>query len=182
MEHGYNLSTYFLMWCIMCTFTNKHISHVCTFTRSVCILNEWQLWSIQSYHCTIGQGLFEWGPIQICQPSLSFYPHPNISDRFTSHFIRVQIFQIDFPPILSSSKYFRYICWGRNEHFDSISHNHVQGQFWSYTIHIKEKGASWTLLIIITNVWLWHLVKGYLENNICYFWCPISLWKGLRMV
>ena len=27
--------------------------------------------------------------IQICQPSLSFYPHPNISDRFPSHFIFV---------------------------------------------------------------------------------------------
>ena len=32
--------------------------------------------------------------------SLSFYDCPNISDRFTFHFIRIQIFQIDFPLIL----------------------------------------------------------------------------------
>ena len=32
--------------------------------------------------------------------SLSFYGRPNISDRFTFHFIRIQIFQIDFPLIL----------------------------------------------------------------------------------
>ena len=31
---------------------------------------------------------------------LSFYGCPNISDRFTFHFIRIQIFQIDFPLIL----------------------------------------------------------------------------------
>ena len=43
--------------------------------------------------------------------------------HFVSHFIRVQIFQIDFPLILSASKYFRYIslsfyiCRGQNEHF-----------------------------------------------------------------
>ena len=39
--------------------------------------------------------------------------------NFASQFIRVQIFQIDFstlPLILSVSKYFRYICGGRNEH------------------------------------------------------------------
>ena len=39
--------------------------------------------------------------------------------NFGSHFIRVQIFQIDLstlPLILSVSKYFRYICGGRNEH------------------------------------------------------------------
>ena len=40
-----------------------------------------------------------------------------------SHFIRVQIFQIDFALILSASKHFRnislsfYICRGQNEHF-----------------------------------------------------------------
>ena len=43
--------------------------------------------------------------------------------NFASHFIRVQIFQIDFPLILSASKHFRYIslsfyiCRGQNEHF-----------------------------------------------------------------
>ena len=41
--------------------------------------------------------------------------------NFASHFIRVQIFQIDFPLIISASKYFRqislsfYICRGQNE-------------------------------------------------------------------
>ena len=58
--------------------------------------------------------------------------------------------------------------------FDSISHNHGIKQFWRYT---EEKGTSWTLLII-TNIWLWHLVKGYLENNICYFRTTISPWRG----
>ena len=43
--------------------------------------------------------------------------------NFASHFIRVQIFQIDFPLILSVSKYFRWIslsfsiCRGQNKHF-----------------------------------------------------------------
>ena len=41
--------------------------------------------------------------------------------NFASHFICVQIFQIDFPLIISVSKYFRqislsfYICRGQNE-------------------------------------------------------------------
>ena len=39
-------------------------------------------------------------PIQIGQICLSFYPHPNILDRFPSHFIRIKIFQIYFPIIL----------------------------------------------------------------------------------
>ena len=43
--------------------------------------------------------------------------------NFASHFIRIQIFQIDFRIILSAPKYFRYIsllfyiCRGQNEHF-----------------------------------------------------------------
>ena len=40
--------------------------------------------------------------------------------NFASHFISVQIFQINFstlPPILSVSKYFRYVLRTRNEHF-----------------------------------------------------------------
>ena len=47
--------------------------------------------------------------------------------NFASHFIRVQIFQIDFPLILSASKYFRYIslsfyiCRGQNKHFSMNS-------------------------------------------------------------
>jgi len=32
--------------------------------------------------------------------SLLFFGRPNISDRSTFHFIRIQIFQIDFPLIL----------------------------------------------------------------------------------
>ena len=53
--------------------------------------------------------------------------------NFASHFIRVQIFQIDFPLILSASKYFRYIslsfyiCRGQNEHF-SINSVRKTGQ------------------------------------------------------
>ena len=34
--------------------------------------------------------------VHFVQIYLSFYPHPNTSDRFPSHFIRVQIFQINF--------------------------------------------------------------------------------------
>ena len=44
-------------------------------------------------------------------------------DNLGSHFIRVQIYQIDFlltPSILSAFKYFRYSCRGQNELF-SIS-------------------------------------------------------------
>ena len=43
--------------------------------------------------------------------------------NFATHFIRVQIFQIDFPPILSAFNYFKYNslsfynCRGQNEHF-----------------------------------------------------------------
>ena len=46
--------------------------------------------------------------------------------NFASHFICVQIFQIDFPLILSASKYLRHIslsfhiCRGQNEHFSII--------------------------------------------------------------
>ena len=40
------------------------------------------------------------GDIEIAQLCLLFYPHTNISDWFPSHFIRIRIFQIDFPSIL----------------------------------------------------------------------------------
>ena len=46
-------------------------------------------------------------------------------DNLGSHFIRAQIFQIDFrltPFILSASKYFRYSCRGQNELLMTISH------------------------------------------------------------
>ena len=59
--------------------------------------------------------------------------------NFASHFIRVQIFQIDFPLILSASKYFRYIslsfyiCRGQNEHF-SIKSVRKKGRVELYQI------------------------------------------------
>ena len=59
--------------------------------------------------------------------------------NFASHFIRVQIFQIDFPLILSASKYFRYIslsfyiCRGQNEHF-SINSVRKKGRVELYQI------------------------------------------------
>ena len=40
------------------------------------------------------------GEIGISELYLSFYPRPNISDRFRSHFICIQIFQIYFHLIL----------------------------------------------------------------------------------
>ena len=40
------------------------------------------------------------GEIGISELYLSFYPRPNISDRFRSHFICIKIFQIDFHLIL----------------------------------------------------------------------------------
>ena len=50
-------------------------------------------------------------------------------DNFGSHFIRVQIFQIDFSTLLlisSASKYFRLILEGPNEHVSiSFSHYHA---------------------------------------------------------
>ena len=71
--------------------------------------------------------------------------------NFASHFIRIQIFQIDFPLILSASKYFRqismsfYICMGRNELF-SISlfgivlsfmpQNHILEELLAVVLHL----------------------------------------------
>ena len=64
-------------------------------------------------------------------PHPSFYPCPNISDRFppqASHFIRIQIFQI-------------YIFRRRDEHFSiSISHLHAKETFVNQLR--KEKGTS----------------------------------------
>ena len=55
--------------------------------------------------CIFVNGELAFGFLEL---SLSFYGRPNISDRFTFHFIRIQIFQIDFPLIL--------YLQGQNEH------------------------------------------------------------------
>ena len=47
--------------------------------------------------CVFVNGEFAFGFLEL---SLSFYGRSNISDKFTFHFIRIQIFQIDFPLIL----------------------------------------------------------------------------------
>ena len=100
-------------------------------------------------------------------------------DNFGSHFIRVQIFQIDFSTlllILSASKYFRLILKRPNEHF-SISLFNLQCICQTTQ---EGKGTSWSFLND-PNIWLRHLVQGYLENNICYFRSPISLWTGPQL-
>jgi len=99
-------------------------------------------------------------------------------DNFGSHFIRVQIFQIDFSTlllILSASKYFRLILKGPNEHFSSFfSHYHAI----ETVVHQlrKERGTSWTLLNY-PNIYGKLVAQRYLQNNICYFWSPISPWS-----
>ena len=55
------------------------------------------LWSVANALCVFVNGELALGFLEL---SLSFYGRPNISDRFTFHFIRIQIFQIDFPLIL----------------------------------------------------------------------------------
>ena len=65
-------------------------------------------------------------------------------DNFSSHFIRVQIFQIDFstlPLILSAFKYFRMILKRPNEHF-SISFSHYHAIETLVQQLRKEKGTS----------------------------------------
>ena len=43
----------------------------------------------------------------------------------------------------------------------------------SEVTHKKKRGP--VELCLLLQMYDWHLVKGYLENNICYFICPISL-------
>ena len=71
--------------------------------------------------------------------------------RFPSHFIRIQIFQINFPLIL-----------------------YLKGTKWTLLNQLsKEKGTSWPFLND-TYIWRKQLVHRYLQNNICYFRRPIS--------
>ena len=78
--------------------------------------------------------------------------------NFASHFISVQIFQMDFSTLslfLSASNYFRYIYRRRNEHFSiSISHYHHAID----TFVKQQKGTSWALLIFDAS---------NLRSNIC---------------
>ena len=100
-------------------------------------------------------------------------------DNFGSHFIRVQIFQIDFSTlllILSAFKYFRLILKRPNEHFSiSFSHYHAIETFVQQLR--KEKGTSWTLLND-PNIWSKQVAQRFLQNNICYFRSLISPWTG----
>ena len=99
-------------------------------------------------------------------------------DNFDSHFIRVQIFQIDFSTlllILSASKYFRLILKGPNEHFSSsFSHYHAI----ETVVHQlrKDRGTSLTLLND-PNIWGKQVAQRYLQNNLRYLWSPILPWS-----
>jgi len=99
-------------------------------------------------------------------------------DNFGSHFIRVQIFQIDFSTlllILSASKYFRLILEGPNEHVSiSFSHYHAI----ETVVHQlrKDRGTSWTLLND-PNIWGKQVAQRYLQNNLRYLWSPILPWS-----
>ena len=101
--------------------------------------------------------------------------------NFASHFIPVQIFQIDFPLILSASKYFRYIslsfyiCRGQNEHF-SINSVRKTGRVELYKIFDlsdwctdicgtknDQRNSGWCML----RPWLNHFWQ-YLQYGINY--------------
>ena len=100
-------------------------------------------------------------------------------DNFDSHFIRVQIFQIDFSTlllILSAYKYFRLILKRPNEHFSiSVWHFHAKETFMKQ--FMKEKRTSWTLLNDY-HIWSKQVAQRFLQNNICFFRSPISPWRG----
>ena len=91
-------------------------------------------------------------------------------DNFGSHFIRVQIFQIDFSTlllILSAFKYFRLILKRPNEHFSiSFSHYHAIETFVQQLR--KEKGTSWTLLND-PNIWSKQVVRRYCKTIFVIF-------------
>ena len=84
--------------------------------------------------------------------SLHYWLRPIESVQFRfdilgSHFIRVQIFQIDFlltPSILSASKYFRYSCRWQNELF-SVSLSVIIIQWKNLNYWRREKGTTWTM-------------------------------------
>ena len=100
-------------------------------------------------------------------------------DNFGSHFISVQIFQIDFSTlllILSAFKYFRLILKRRNEHF-SISFSYYRAIETFVQQLRKEKGTSWTHLND-PNIWCKQVAQWFLQNNICYFRSTISPWRG----
>ena len=91
--------------------------------------------------------------------------------NFAPHFIRVQIFQIDFPLILSASKYFRYIslsfyiCRGQNEHFSINS--------------VRKKGRIELFQIFHPNITV-KLVHKYLQKTNSNFQTLISPWSRPR--
>ena len=127
------------------------------FSEIIAIVHSWWRLYTQHWKFVAGRLFFQ------CTKEVQFgFAH------FMSHFIRVQIFQIDFPPILSAFKYFRYnylafyICRGQNEHF---SINLVRKK-WRVEPFLNE-----------TNFWCKELVHRYLENNICNFKSPISPWR-----
>ena len=86
--------------------------------------------------------------------------------EFASHFICLQIFQIDFSAeylILSASKYSRYNFWGRNAQF-FIGTRQEKGQvecLWEFQIFSPE---------IIAQI--------FEEKIFVFFKSPISPWRG----
>ena len=91
-------------------------------------------------------------------------------DNFGSHFICVQIFQIDFSTlllILSAYKYFRLILRRPNEHFSiSVWNFHAKETFVKQ--FRKEKGTSWTLLND-SYIWSKQVAQRFFQKNI-HFW------------
>ena len=80
--------------------------------------------------------------------------------NLTSHFINVQIFQMEISTIsliLSASKYFRYICWGRNEHI-LIS--------LIISLHIDHKAkSSYSIIHIYSLIKPLNKLKGRVEHS-----------------
>ena len=92
--------------------------------------------------------------------------------NFPSHFISVQIFQINFstlPLILFVSKYFRYVFRTRNEIFFFF--------YWPLSNNSGRKKGRVEPHLSYPYFWGKQLVHRYLQNNICYFRSPISPWR-----
>ena len=89
--------------------------------------------------------------------SLHYWLRPieSVQFRFAnlgSHFIRVQIFQIDFlltPFILSASKYFRYSCRGQNELLMTILIYHSLLQYYNKFSTTEKRGRVELCLMLL---------------------------------
>ena len=91
-------------WCLI---TDHHLlAFASLYSRSLSLGGSWNQGMCPLSNALLVKAHWE-REIGISELYLSFYPRPNISDRFCSHFIRIQIFQIDFHLIL----YLKWTKW-----------------------------------------------------------------------